>query len=154
MGLRGPKLLRSTTNHVLDALLAAAERAFHGGPVTMHGLHDIVAGLESSLQFDQFYQRAYAELVAMVEQEKIEHKRVNAFGRLVVHQLGELLEDGTLDRALLPNIFSFLHLVLGDDAQTYGDRCSEILGDMKSAKTSPGMPSTTNRRPSWCCGIR
>jgi hypothetical protein len=132
MSSRGSKLLRSTTNHVLDALLTAAERAFHGGPVTMHGLHDIVAGLKMSPQFDDFYLRAYGDLAAMVEHEKIEHKRVNAFGRLVVHQLGELLEDGTLDRDLLPNIFSFLHLVLGDDAQTYGDRCTGILGDMKS----------------------
>lgn len=132
MSSRGPKLLRSTTNHVLDALLMAAERAFHGGPVTMHGLHDIVAGLKTSLQFDDFYQRAYGEVVATVEHDETECKRTNAFGRLVVHQLSELLEDGTLDRALLPNVFSFLHLMLGDDAQSYGDRCVEILGDLKS----------------------
>lgn len=132
MSSRGPKLLRSTTNHVLDALLLGAERAFHGGPVTMQGLHDIVAGLKTSQQFDDFYRKAFDELVELVEQEKLDHKRTNAFGRLVIHQLGELLDRGTLDRALLPNIFSFLHLVLGDDAQTYGDRCIEILTRVRS----------------------
>lgn len=132
MGTRGPKLLRRTTNHVLDALLHAAEQGFRGGAVPMHGLHDIVEGLKASLQFDEFYRRAYGELTGIIEQEKIEHRRTNAFGRLMVHQLGEVLEDGTLDRAILPNIFSFFHLVLGDDAQLYGDRCHEILGDLKA----------------------
>lgn len=132
MSSRGQKLLRSTTNHVLDALLSAAERAFHGGPVSVQGLRDIVAGLKTSSQFDDFYRRAYDDVVELVDLEKIEHKRTNAFGRLIIHQLGDLLDHGTLDRALLPNIFSFLHLVLGDDAQTYGDRCAEILADVKT----------------------
>lgn len=132
MAARGPKILRSTTNHVLDALLSAAERAFHGGPVSLSGLHDILAGLKTSPQFDDFYRRAYDDLRQAVEQEKMEGKRANAFGRLVVHPLGGLFEDGTLDRALLPNVFSFLHLVLGDDAHLYGERCQEIVAGLKA----------------------
>ncbi len=131
MGSRGPKYLRKTTNVVLDALLMAAERAYHNHPMGMNGLHDIVEGLKVSGQFDDFYRRAYHDMVELVEAEKIEQKRQNAFGRLVIHPLGELLENGRLDRHLLPNIFSFIHLVLGDDADSYGERCHEIVGELR-----------------------
>lgn len=116
MGSRGPRLLRRTTNHVLDALLKAAEGAWQGHPKELSALRDIIVALEASAQFDDFYRRSYRELLDVVEQEKMELRRTNAFGRLMVHHLGPLFESGTLDRAFLPNIFSFFHLVLGDDA--------------------------------------
>jgi hypothetical protein len=131
MGSRGPKYLRKTTNVVLDALLHAAERAYHNHPMGMNALHDIVEGLKISGQFDEFYRRAYHELVELVEAEKVEQKRQNAFGRLIVHPLSTLLETGGLDRGLLPNVFSFIHLVLGDDADLYGERCHDIVRGLR-----------------------
>lgn len=132
MSSRGPRLLRRTTNHVLDALLKAAEAAWQGHPKEMAALRDIITALEASNQFDDFYHRAYRELLDVVEQEKLEQRRTNAFGRLMVHNLGPLFEDGTLDRVFLPNIFSFFHLVLGDDAGFYGEQCLKLVADMKA----------------------
>jgi hypothetical protein len=131
MSIRGSKVLRRTTNTVLDALLHAAEAAHHGKPMTMAELHDIVAGLKTSPQFEGFFHRAYGEVVEVVEAEKLEQKRHNAFGRLMVHQLSELFDQGVLDRDILPNIFSFFHLVLGDDAEAYGQHCQEIVRNLR-----------------------
>lgn len=131
MSIRGGRVLRRTTNTVLDALLHAAEAAHHGKPMTMGELHDIVAGLKASPQFDDFYRRAYGEIVETVEAEKLEQKRHNAFGRLMVHQISTLLDQGVLSRDILPNIFSFFHLVLGDDAEAYGERCVELVADLR-----------------------
>jgi hypothetical protein len=131
MGPRGPRLLRLTTNHVLDALLQAAETAYHGQPIGMKALHDIVEGLKAGAHFDEFYRHSYAELTAAVEQEKLAQQRSNAYGRLMIHPLNPALQDGTLDRDMLPNVFSFFHLVLGDDAQTYGDRCKDIVSALR-----------------------
>ncbi|AVM72764.1 hypothetical protein [Magnetospirillum gryphiswaldense] len=132
MGSRGPRLLRRTTNHVLDALLKAAEGAWQGHPKELSALRDIIVALEASAQFDDFYRRSYRELLDVVEQEKMELRRTNAFGRLMVHHLGPLFESGTLDRAFLPNIFSFFHLVLGDDAGFYGEQCLRLVADLKA----------------------
>lgn len=131
MGSRGPKLLRRTTNVVLDALLHAAESAYHGRPITNESLHDIVEGLKISPQFDDFYRRSFAEVTQIVENEKLAQQRQNAFGRLMVHCISELFEKEILDREILPNIFSFFHLILGDEADSHGDRCNEIVADLR-----------------------
>ncbi len=131
MGSRGPKLLRRTTNHVLDALLQAAETAYSGKPLSKDTLHDIVEGLKISGQFDEFYRRAYRELMEVVDEEKLEQRRQNAFGRLMVHPLTELFHKDILDRDILPNVFSFFHLVLGDEAETYGERCTERVRELR-----------------------
>lgn len=133
MGARGPKYLRKTTNHVLDALIKAAEVAYRDHPMGMNALHDIVEGLKTSVTFDDFYHRAYREMMEIVEAEKLEQKRGNAFGRLMIHPLSESLDDGTLDRAILPNVFSFIHLVLGDDGEKYAGECLEIVNDLREA---------------------
>jgi len=131
MGSRGPKFLRKTTNVVLDALLHAAENAYSGKPLTREVLHDIVEGLKISSQFEDFYRRAYRELLDVVDEEKLEQKRQNAFGRLMVHPISELLNKGILSRDILPNIFQFFHLILGDEADEMGRRCHERVHEMR-----------------------
>lgn len=131
MGARGPRFLRRTTNVVLDALVHAAEDVVHGHGITADQLEKIVAGLKTSPNFDEFYRRAYRELMEIVENEKLELKRTNAFGRLVVHPLTVLFEANELQRDILPNIFSFIHLVLGDEADVYGERCQAAVQRLK-----------------------
>lgn len=132
MGSRGPRHLRKTTNVVLDAFLKAAENAVHGHAIGANVLRDIVENLKSSKDFEDFYRRAYREMMEIVENEKLELKRTNAFGRLVVHRLTPLFHDGILSRDILPNVFSFIHLVLGDEADLYGERCQEIVRSLKT----------------------
>ena len=127
MGPRGPRHLRKTTNVVLDALLQAVEMAGHGQPLSMMILEDVVARLKQSIDFEEFYHRSYREMMEIVETEKREQRRTNAFGRLVMHPLSPLFHDGTLDRDLVTNIFSFLHLVLGDETEAYGRRCKDVV---------------------------
>lgn len=134
MGSRGPKLLRRTTNVVLDALLQAAETAYRGKPLTREVLHDIVDGLKISGQFDDFYRRAYREIMEVVDEEKLEQRRQNAFGRLMVHPLSELFDKDILSREMLPNVFSFFHLVLGDEAEIYGERCMQRVRDLREER--------------------
>lgn len=131
MGSRGPKLLRRTTNVVLDALLQAAETAYHGKPLSRETLHDIVEGLKISGQFDEFYRRAYRELMEVVDEEKLEQRRQNAFGRLMVHNISELFDKEILNRDILPNVFSFFHLILGEEAEAYGERCMERVRELR-----------------------
>jgi hypothetical protein len=132
MSTSGPLLLRQTTNHVLDALLRAAETAYHDQSVGMRSLHDIVEAIKNAANLDEFYRHAYLELTKAVDQDKLTQKRINAYGRLMIHPLNQLLQNGVLDRALLPQIFSFLHMVLGDDSEVYGETCKEIVTRMRA----------------------
>ena len=128
---RGPGHLRKTTNVVLDALVQAAEQALHGHALDMHTLEALVNQLKGSTAFDDFYHRSYREMMEVVEGEKREQRRTNAFGRLMHHPLSPLFTDGALDRVLIPNIFSFLHLVLGDEEEVYAERCAGIVSALK-----------------------
>jgi len=127
MGETGPEHLRKTTNVVLDALVQAAERAAGGRPLPVPLLIEIVAGLKSSAAFDEFYQRSYAEIATQVTNAEFDSRRTNAFGRLILHPLDPLFDAGRLDRALIPNLFNFLHLALGEEADAHALRCRDIV---------------------------
>jgi hypothetical protein len=128
---RGPEHLRKTTNVVLDALVRAAEQALHGHAIDMRTLEALVAELKDSIAFDDFYHRSYRELMEVVEGESIEQRRTNAFGRLMLHPLSRLFSEDRLDRVLVPNILSFLHMVLGDEETVAADRCNVIIKGLK-----------------------
>lgn len=129
---RGPEHLRKTTNVVLDALVRAAEQALHGQPIDMRTLEALVAELKQSSAFDGFYHRSYREMMELVEGESIEQRRANAFGRLMLHPLSDLFASERLDRVLVPNIFSFLRMVVGDEEEAqYAARCSEIVKTLR-----------------------
>jgi len=127
---RGVQHLRKTTNTVLDALIQAAERGRPPLP-GIAALHDIVATLKTSTTFDEFYHRAYREMLEIVAGEKQEQKRLNLFGRLMIHPMSPLFETGDFDRDILPNVFSFLHLVLGDESEMFGGQCTKIVAGLR-----------------------
>ena len=127
---RGVQHLRNTTNTVLDALIQAAEQGRPPLP-GIAALHDIVASLKNSSAFDDFYHRAYREMMEIVASEKQEQKRVNVFGRLMIHPMSELFESGEFDRDFLPNVFSFLHLVLGEECDEFGVQCTQIVAALR-----------------------
>lgn len=125
---RGPDHLRNTTNIVLDALVRAAEQSLHGQPIDMRTLESLVDELKQSAAFDDFYHRSYREMMEVVEGESLEQRRTNAFGRLMLHPLSPLFSEERLDRLLVPNIFNFLRLVLGDeDEAVLSERCAGIV---------------------------
>jgi hypothetical protein len=127
----GPEHLRKTTNVVLDALVRAAEQALHGHAIDMRTLESLVTELKGATAFDDFYRRSYRELMEVVAGESIEQRRANAFGRLMMHPLSALFSEDRLDRVLVPNIFSFLHMVLGDEEAIAAERCVAIVTQLK-----------------------
>jgi hypothetical protein len=120
-----------TTNVVLDALIKAAQGVLHGQCLPIGTLDEIVEGLKVSPDFDDFYRRSYREMMDIVESEEREQRRTNGFGRLVIHPVGELFQTEALSRELLPNVFSFIHLVLGDQGEAYGRQCGDIIRRLK-----------------------
>lgn len=131
MGEAGPDQLRKTTNVVLDALVQAAERAAGGRPLPVPLLVEIVAGLKQSAAFDDFYQRSYAEIAAQAASAEIDSRRTNAFGRLMLHPLDPLFDSGRLDRALIANLFNFLHLALGEEADAHAALCRDRIAALR-----------------------
>ena len=131
MSGRGPAYLRKVTNTVLDALLQAAEAAGHDRGLSQEGLAELVARLKVSDQFAEFYRRSYRQLLEAVAEDELQHKRSDAFHRLMVHPFSPHLQDGTFDRAILPNVFSFYQLVLGEEAQTWGEECRAVVEELK-----------------------
>ena len=134
MGDSGPLHLRRTTNVVLDALVQAVERAAAGRPLSLELLDSVVAGLKTQSSFESFYQRAFDELREIVEAERSDRRRANAFGRLMVEPLREAFDQGRLDRALTPALFSFLHMVLGDEAEAMAARCAAIVDERRAER--------------------
>ncbi|CCG40993.1 hypothetical protein [Magnetospirillum molischianum] len=131
MGEQGPAHLRKITNGVLDALLQAAERTSSGRPLSVGLLEEIVSGLKESAAFDDFYRRSYAEIADIVTADDLNQRRANAFGRLMIHSLDPLFEAGEIDRTLIGNLFSFLHMVLGEAAEANAARCRDILKTLR-----------------------
>ena len=132
MSSRGTDYLRSTANAVLDAFVKAVED-FHGDQsVTKAELDAIAAKLKQDRSLDEFFSRQFHAIEKMAREEIMEQNRTNAFGRIVAHPLTDAFDLGVLDRAIMPNFFSFLHLVLGDDLETLTRECSEIANDLRT----------------------
>lgn len=130
----GAEQLRKVINVVLDALVQAAEQAAGGRPLPTPLLVEIVAGLKQSKAFDDFYQRSYSDLVAQATNAEFDSRRTNAFGRLILRPLDPLFEAGRLDRALIPNLFNFLHMALGEEADAHAIRCRDLLAALREEK--------------------
>jgi hypothetical protein len=127
MTRRGPQHLRKITNVMLDALVRAAERAGQGRALSRPLLESVVEGIKTSREFDPFFERSYQEMLEIIEADRAEQRRFNVFGRLMIEPLGRLFETGRLDRALVSNLFAFLHMILGDEAERTANRCREIV---------------------------
>jgi len=48
-----------------------------------------------------------------------------------VHPLSAAFQDGLLSRDILPNYFSFIHLVMGDQMTALAARCIEICAELQ-----------------------
>ena len=132
MSSRGAEYLRGTANAVLDAFVTAVED-FHGGnSVTKAELDAIASKLKQDRNLDDFFARHYHVIQKLARDEFLEQNRMNAFGRIVSHPMADAFDMGVLDRAIVPNFFSFLHLVLGEDLDSLTRECNEIATDLRA----------------------
>lgn len=123
----GPKYLRRISAQVLDALVASLKAEARDGLVDLHTLENVAEALKTSPQFDSFYDHAFTTLAESLERQARIEQRRNALGRLMCHPLADLLNDETLSRDMLPNLFHFFQLSLGDQLAHYAETCSEVL---------------------------
>lgn len=123
----GPKYLRRVAGQVLDAMVASLQAEARNGQVDVATLRKVAEALKTSPQFDSFYAHAFQTLAEGIEEQRRIELRRNALGRLMVHPLSGLLNDGTLSRDMLPNLFHFFQLSLGDQLAHYAETCDELL---------------------------
>lgn len=130
----GPKYLRGISGQVIDAMLASVQAQAKDGHVSVETLRRVAQALKDSPDFDAFYQHAYDTLYRAMERQTRVEQRCNALGRLMVHPLADLLNDGTLSREHLPNLFHFFQLSLGDQLAQYAVICNEIVELLETEK--------------------
>ncbi|GAA0587299.1 hypothetical protein [Caenispirillum bisanense] len=131
MSHSGEKYLRRMTGQILDALVAGVVPKAKDGHVDVATLRSLAEALKSNPEFDAFYHQAYVHLADEVERDARQELRRNALGRLMVHPLAGLFNDERLDRSILPNLFHFFQLSLGEQLEHYAETCSEIVQLMK-----------------------
>lgn len=133
----GPRQIRDTANELLDAFIRAIEQTHADKPISAGELRRVAEALKGSADFDALYARAYQELQsqALAHALAIEHdaQRVEMFHRVVTHPLDELLDNEVIARDALPNFFTFLRLVLGDEVDAFQARCVDAHDELKVA---------------------
>ena len=121
--------LRLFAGNLLDAFVEAVVRQHPGTPVTADGLRKMAAAIEHSPVFlsllDSFSRKMGREAAAEARRQLRSHP----FHRLIVHPMSEAFSDGRLSRDILPNYFTFIHMVMGDRAAVLAVRCKELCGD-------------------------
>ncbi len=133
MSLQGRKVLRSAANIVLDALLHAISGHAKGGSVSIATLEAVVNNLKQSRDLDHYFDQVFQEVQAVVEEAQQDKNRTNFFGRLMLEPLSDCFDAGELERSAIPNIFSFFHLVMGDEIKILNERCSEIVNELRES---------------------
>jgi hypothetical protein len=123
MSIKGREELHRFAQSILGAFLVSAKQ---------EGLGEEAKSFLASDRCAELVHQFLGNLTHAVASEMAQERRADPFRRLMVHPLTELLEAGGVSRALLPNYFNFLHLVLGDDGQADLTRqCEAILDEVK-----------------------
>jgi hypothetical protein len=60
-----------------------------------------------------------------------QNRRINAFGRLVAHPLGDFFQSQRLDRTLLHNFFFFVQALVGEAENEWNAVCAQVLDEMR-----------------------
>jgi hypothetical protein len=130
----GSRILRRASDHLLDAFVKAIEGAYGTQPVSISQLRTIAETLKQSSAIEEHYSRATEELVRVITRAVVEERRSNALGRLMLHPLSDSFAQGLLYRDIVPNLFSFLHLVLGDQVDEYNKQALDVVHQLKQER--------------------
>jgi hypothetical protein len=122
MSHQGREELEKFARSILGAFLVSARR---------EELADEAKSFLASERCAELTNQFLGALVHAVATETTQERRGSAFRRLLVHPLTELLQSEALSRTLLPNYFTFLHLVLGDQEDVLTRQCEEILAEAR-----------------------
>ena len=128
MTIDGREELRHFAQLLLGAFLISLDDKAKGSSAALtQPVKDFLESERCATLVDQFMKT----LVKSVAAEMTLERRADPFKRLVCHPFTELLVDGSLSRADLPNYFTFLHLVLGDAVDELSRLCRDVLADVR-----------------------
>jgi hypothetical protein len=130
----GPEYLRKTSNMVLDALMLAVGEGYTGKPLNLADLQRIVEATKESPELDHFYRASFEQLQKLLEDEKVQTSRTNAFGRLVVHPLEPHFEQGDLDRRVIGNFFFFIRSLFGDQTGEFAETAAQVAEELRAGE--------------------
>jgi hypothetical protein len=134
MFAKGPLQIRHAVVTMLDAFVATADEAAmrNGGQVTADDIAKIADAMKQSGEMDNFYRAVFGQIVNTIVEAQNQNRRVNAFGRLVVHPLSDFFQSQQLDRGMLHNFFFFVHSLVGETEQEWNDACADIVEELRA----------------------
>jgi hypothetical protein len=133
MFAKGPLQIRHAVVTMLDAFVATAQEAAakNGGSVSAEDIDKIAEAMKLSGEMDNFYRAVFGQIVATIVEAQNQNRRVNAFGRLVVHPLSDFFQSQQLDRGMLHNFFFFIHSLVGEEEKEWNDTCATIVDELR-----------------------
>ena len=100
----------------------------HNGTVALSALDDVFDRFMTSPDYGPFFQGMYDDLTKVTQPQC---RRVDPLGRLLIAPLQPEFKRESFGREILPNLFSFFHMVLGEDLAAYGAQCQSALDDLR-----------------------
>jgi hypothetical protein len=133
MFAKGPLQIRHAVVTMLDAFVATAQEtaAKNGGTVSAEEIGKIAEAMKLSGEMDNFYRAVFGQLVNTIVEAQHQNRRVNAFGRLVVHPLSDFFQSQQLDRGMLHNFFFFVHSLVGEEESAWNEICANIVDELR-----------------------
>jgi hypothetical protein len=130
---KGPLLIRHAVVTMLDAFAKTAQEtaAKNGGKVDSAEIARIGEAMKNSGEIENFYRAVFGQVVASIVESQNQNRRINAFGRLVAHPLGDFFQSRHLDRALLHNFFFFVQALVGEAESEWNAVCAAVLDEMR-----------------------
>jgi hypothetical protein len=130
--LSGSTRLREIVNQMLETVLLALSQDAKGGVLGQAQINAVFDRFMSSPDFEPFFEGAYHDILDTLPKSASLCRRDHPFGRLMVQPLVGLFEKEKFERDILPNLFNFFHMVLGDDEDKLSQDCQQIVDDLQS----------------------
>ncbi len=136
MFAKGPLQIRHAVVTMLDAFVKTVEAEVErlGGKIGPDDVERIAEAMKMSGEMDNFYRSVFSQIVSTIVDAQNQNRRVNSFGRLVVHPLSDFFQSQQLDRGMLHNFFFFIHSLVGDEETEWNEQCNAIVDEIREKK--------------------
>ncbi len=133
MFAKGPLQIRHAVVTMLDAFVKTVEAEVErlGGKIGPDDVEKIAEAMKVSGEMDNFYRAVFQQIVSTIVDAQNLNRRVNSFGRLVVHPLSDFFQSQQLDRGMLHNFFFFIHSLVGEEETEWNAQCATIVDEIR-----------------------
>lgn len=141
MFAKGPLQIRHAVVTMLDAFVKTVEAEVErlGGKIGPDDIERIAEAMKASGEMDNFYRSVFSQIVSTIVDAQNQNRRINSFGRLVVHPLSDFFQSQQLDRGMLHNFFFFIHSLVGDEEHAWNEQCNAIVDEIREKKGAAFM---------------